>query len=167
MILSLVLMGLGCQAPAEPVQAATRVILVRHAEKDGETGDVPLAERGQQRAEALAEMLAEANVKAIFATQFQRTQMTAGPLAEKTGVPVTTMPINGGAAGHAAEVAAKIRGGDFAGGLVVYVGHSNTIAPILNALGVESFAGEADYPQMFLVIWRENIPPEFLILHYN
>ena len=175
-VMSFVLVEVGCQGPTEPVtvesipaapaQASTRVILVRHAEKDGETGDVPLTERGHQRAEVLAEMLSEANVTAIFATQFQRNQMTAGPLAEKTGVSITTIPINGKVSGHAEEVAAKIQGGDFAG-VVVYVGHSNTIGPVLKALGVEGFEGDAEYPQMFLVIMHENIPPEMLILHYD
>jgi len=166
-IMSLVLIEVGCQKPAEPAQAATRVILVRHAEKAGEKGDVPLTERGQRRAQVLAEMLSEANVKAIFATQYQRNQMTAGPLAENTGAPVTTLPIKGGVAGHAEQVAAKIREGDFAGGVVVYVGHSNTVTPILNALGIDSYQGEADYPQMFLVLLHEDIPPEMIILHYN
>ena len=166
-IMVFALSEVGCQAPAEPVGAARRVILVRHAEKAGESGDVPLTERGHQRAEVLAEMLAEANVMAIFATQFQRTQMTAGPLSEKTGVPVILIPINGGVVGHAEEVAAKIQEGDFVGGSVVYVGHSNTVVPILNALGVDSYEGEADYPQLFLVILHENIPPELIILHYD
>jgi len=166
-IMGFALLEVGCQGPAEPMRAARRVILVRHAEKAGESGDVPLTERGHQRAEVLVEMLSEANVKAIFATQFQRNQMTAGPLAEKVGVPITTMPITGGVSGHAKELAAKIQGGDFAGGLVVYVGHSNTIGPVLKALGVEGFEGEADYPQMFVVIMHEDIPPEMIILHYD
>ncbi|MCP4711115.1 MAG: histidine phosphatase family protein [Planctomycetes bacterium] len=166
-IMSLVLVEVGCQGPTKPVRAATQVILVRHAEKAGESGDVPLTERGHQRAGVLAEMLSEANVKAIFATQFQRNQMTAGPLSEKTGVPVTTIPITGGVAGHAEELAAKIQSGDFEDGAVVYVGHSNTIAPVLNALGIYSFAGEAEYPQMFVVVLHDNIPPKLMIFHYN
>src|SRR5262249_57665673 len=66
------------------------VSVVRHAER-ADAGmqaqtDPPLSAAGEARAQKLAAMLADAGVKDIFATEFQRTQDTAKPLVIKTGV---------------------------------------------------------------------------------
>ena len=66
-------------------------------------------------------------------------------------MPVTILSTDSGPAGHAKELAGRIAGGDFAGKLIVCVEHSNTIAPILTALGVTGFSGMAEYGQLFSV----------------
>ena len=63
------------------LQAAT-IILVRHAEKAGPTGDVPLSESGVKRAALLAKMLAQSKVTAIYTSEYKRTKSTAAPLAQ-------------------------------------------------------------------------------------
>ena len=163
----LLILPLGCQGPGVPDRPATRVILVRHAEKAGETGDVPLNARGQQRASALAEMLAEAGVDAIYATQYRRNQMTAEPLSQRTGLAVTTLPVGVAVDDHARELANVLKSDAHAGQLIVCIEHSNTIVPILNELGITSFEGLADYPHMFIVTIRPLDPAELLILYYN
>jgi 2,3-bisphosphoglycerate-dependent phosphoglycerate mutase len=69
-------------------QATTTIIFVRHADVDASApldGDPPLNARGLQRAELLADFLADVNigsgVDAIYATTAKRTQQTAEPLA--------------------------------------------------------------------------------------
>ncbi len=73
-------------------QATTTVIFVRHADVDASApldNDTPLNVRGRQRAELLADFLADVNigssVDAIYATVARRTQETAQPLATRLG----------------------------------------------------------------------------------
>lgn len=60
----------------------TTVILVRHAEKmvlppsDPRSDDPPLSADGTTRAQTLAHVVGNAGIEVIFATEFQRTQMT-------------------------------------------------------------------------------------------
>jgi broad specificity phosphatase PhoE len=72
-------------------QATTTIIFVRHAETDAAAGDAdpPLSARGRQRAQLLADFLADVDVvksvDAIYATTSRRTQETAMPLAARLG----------------------------------------------------------------------------------
>jgi 2,3-bisphosphoglycerate-dependent phosphoglycerate mutase len=74
-------------------QPTTTIIFVRHAETDAATASNPdpgLSPRGRQRAEMLADFLANidvvASVDAIYATTSRRTQETATPLAARLGL---------------------------------------------------------------------------------
>lgn len=87
---------------------------------------------GQQRAELLAETLASANVQAIITTHYRRTQETAAPLAKRLGLLPTVLPIRPGPqSAHIAEVIAAVRK---LSGVVLVVGHSNTVADIVAGL---------------------------------
>ena len=73
-------------------QATTTLIFVRNADVDAAVplkDDPPLTERGQRRAELLADFLSDvdvvASVDAIYATKAKRTQQTAAPLAARLG----------------------------------------------------------------------------------
>jgi hypothetical protein len=73
-------------------QRITTIIFVRHADVDASgplDDDTPLNARGRQRAELLADFLADVNVgssvDAIYATVAKRTQETAQPLATRLG----------------------------------------------------------------------------------
>jgi len=73
-------------------QRPTTVIFVRHADIDTSApldNDTPLNARGRQRADLLADFLADVNigssVDAIYATVARRTQETAQPLATRLG----------------------------------------------------------------------------------
>ena len=73
-------------------QRTTTIIFVRHADVDASAplnDDTPLNARGRQRAELLADFLADVNVgssvDAIYATVAKRTQETAQPLASRLG----------------------------------------------------------------------------------
>ena len=116
-------------AAAQP----TQVLIIRHAERAPVQGDdPPLSAQGLQRADALADMLTALPVGTIFTTQYQRTQQTAAPLAGRLGVVPVTMPIRRGAiAAHIEEVVAAVRQ---ATGVVLVVGHSNTVPGIVAGL---------------------------------
>jgi len=110
------------------------VILVRHAERAAEpAGDPNLSEAGQRRARALKEALRHAGITTVVATEYRRTRETAAPIAEAMGLETEVI----GAAGrplaeHVAEVATRARQAE---GNVLVVGHSNTVGPLLAALG--------------------------------
>lgn len=111
------------------------VILVRHAEKAAEPPqDPPLTAAGEERARALAIALKDAGVTAIVTSDARRTRATADPLARALHLTPAMIPIGSGRpADHVAAVAAEVRG--HAGGVVLVIGHSDTIPSIIAALG--------------------------------
>lgn len=129
-----------CGPTAEPVPSATgdsasMVYLVRHAEKaDDGTEDQPLSPEGSVRAEALADTLAEAGIDAIFVSSFQRTGLTAAPLAARLSLTPVVVEAGDGSDSLTARTARLIRALP-AGSHALVVGHSNTIAPLIEALG--------------------------------
>jgi broad specificity phosphatase PhoE len=145
------LLILTAAAPTRVVPS-TLVMLVRHAEKAPGTGDVPLSEAGHARARALAEIGREAAIEAIITTQFSRTRQTAEPLASALSITPVVVPAQSDVAKHAADVAAAVR--QQAGRAVLVVGHSNTIPPIVAALGGLRFPDlcEAEYDRIFVVM---------------
>lgn len=107
------------------------VVLVRHAERATEpAGDPALAPAGEQRALALAQALAGLRVNAILTTPFRRTRDTAAPLAKLAGVQPRVVDAKGAA--HVQAVADAVRAQT---GVVLVVGHSNTVTAVLAALG--------------------------------
>lgn len=84
---------LGAAIPAWAADNMT-VTFVRHAESEGNaTGNTtddnpPLTELGEQQAQDSADRLGGNNYDAIYASDLIRTQQTAGPMAEKLGLPI-------------------------------------------------------------------------------
>ena len=142
------------QAPVVSAGAApTTVIVVRHAEKAAGQGDDPhLSGAGEARAKALARSLEGAGVTAIITTQFVRTGETAAPTAEVAGVKPEIVPVEWDSLSqHAAAVtAAAMR---HPGGVVLVVGHSNTLPGIVAALGaaMPDAVCDSEYDRMEIV----------------
>jgi 2,3-bisphosphoglycerate-dependent phosphoglycerate mutase len=69
-----------------PTQAydSFSIYLVRHAEKQAIKGDPKLTQCGKLRAEQIASMLAQTNIKHIYSTPYQRTMATAAPFAKQS-----------------------------------------------------------------------------------
>lgn len=128
--------AIGGQADAAAIGDETiTVIVVRHAERDMDVVDnPPLDEKGRARAEDLARALADAGVNAIYATQLQRTRLTAQPLALKTGISIQISPVDSeDIDSHVNHLADRIRS-THPGDTVLVVGHSNTVPLIVEAL---------------------------------
>jgi broad specificity phosphatase PhoE len=135
------------QPPCEATREAVVAVIIRHAEKAAEPeDDPPLAEAGRTRAAELARMLAGSGVSALYASDRRRTQETVQPLAERLGLTPRVVP-----AGDTAAVAEQIR--QHAGGLVVVAAHSNTVGPIIEALGGGPIPpiDDGDYDDLFVV----------------
>ena len=117
--------------PTSPALAqATTVILARHAEKAAPNGDPVLTPVGEQRATDLAQALVNTKLAAVISTQYQRTRLTAAPVARAAGLEVTVVQASAGSAGVLQALDALP-----AGSTALVVGHSNTLAPIIAALG--------------------------------
>jgi len=104
------------------------VFLVRHAEKESQEKNALLTEQGHQRAQCLAHMLAEAEIRKIFVTTITRTQQTADPLAKILGLtPVVVEQKD--IQGLVTQLQADTNDN------VLVVAHSETLPTILSTLG--------------------------------
>jgi broad specificity phosphatase PhoE len=127
---SLALLVAGCATPRERAEPMTTFVLVRHAEKTADDPRDPgLTDAGRARAARLAASLADAPLRAIYATAYRRTRDTAGPSAVAHGLQVAVYD----AREPAADFAARLRAAHRAGTVLV-VGHSNTVPAIAAAL---------------------------------
>jgi broad specificity phosphatase PhoE len=154
--------------PGFPADGATLVLLVRHAEKAAEPGDdPPLSAVGAARAQALAAALRDSGVTAVVTTQLRRTRDTAQPIATGRGLTPEVVPIDHGAVpAHADAVAAAVR--RHAGGVVLVVGHSNTIPAIIAALGGPHLPEicDAAYSNLF-ILQLGGQEPRLILAHYG
>lgn len=146
-------------AATRPPSTDTLVIVVRHAEKAGLSGDVPLTPDGEARARALASIAREAGVSAIVTTQFQRTRQTGAPAAAALGITADVVAASADAREHARQIASLIRD-RYQGKSVLVVGHSNTVPAIIEALGGPSMRDlcDSEYDRLFVLAFGEGSP---------
>lgn len=142
--------------------AQRAVVIVRHAEKqtEGNEPEVPLSEAGKARAERLAALLSDAGVTAIYATDTVRARKTAEPLAKALQIEIKIYASR-------EPLAQRLRR-EHPAGVVLVVGHSNTVPELLAALGhpeeVRIASGEFD--KVFLLVPDKERPPAVLRLRY-
>lgn len=133
-------------------QTQTTFILVRHAEKENDgTRDPELSSAGKERAIKLAELFAKANINGIYSTPYKRTRSTAVPLAK-----AKSLDIQDYEGKKLEDIDQMLKA--HKGGIVLVVGHSNTIPTIANYLtGENSFKDFADseYGNLLLVTLTE------------
>ena len=132
---------------ASSAAAQQAVIVVRHAEKADQTPDTPLSAQGRARAKALADLLRGAGVTHVITTEYLRTRETAAPLASALGLTIEQVP-----ARDLPALVARLRALDPTS-IVVVVGHSNTIPPMLTALGWPNTLDlhEGDFDNVFVL----------------
>ena len=126
----------------------TTVLVIRHAEKGATpANNPPLTTDGQARAQTLVRMIGEANVRAIYATEFARTQQTVQPLATQLGLSVTQITASD-ADGLVNNILSNHRGE-----VVVVAGHSNTVPIIIEKLqgGQIPPIAETEFDKLFIV----------------
>jgi broad specificity phosphatase PhoE len=141
-------------ASAQPV-----VVIVRHGEKATNGGNDPeLSSAGRARADALARILKDAGITAIFTTELKRTQETAAPTSTLAHVTPTVV-----AAKDTASLIAKLH--QLTGNALV-VGHGDTIPNIVKALGINAPVNipDADYSELLIVTLGDK--PQLFRLHY-
>ena len=135
------------------------VVIVRHAEKATEGGKDPdLSPEGQTRADALARILKDANIKSIFTTEFKRTQETADPTATAQAIAPVIV--------SARDTAGLVERLHHLKGNALVVGHGDSIPSLVKALGIEAPVNipENDYTEIFIVTLGDK--PQLVRLHY-
>jgi broad specificity phosphatase PhoE len=167
MMISRSLVALALASLLSVSAAAQQAFLVRHAERADTVSDKPpakgadpdLSDEGRARAASLAAVLKDAEITAIFATEFKRTQQTAAPLAKALGLKVMIVP-----SANTADLIAQIKSSK---GNVLVVGHSNTIPDVIKGLGGKTTASiaEDEFDNLFVV--TRGAAPTVLRLHYR
>ena len=173
MVVVLALALATCPAAAEE----TLLLLARHAEKTATAGNPNLTPRGLARAEALADIAENLNVRAVYSTDLCRTALTAQPLAARLGMPITVQATGSSSAGlddcspeisspaffldpkiaSAGDLLASILD-QHAGQAVLVVGHSNTVPQMLASLGLGAFEiSEDQYDRLFMVTYDSEL----------
>ena len=145
------------------VLAQSVVVVVRHAER-ADAGmaappgaDPDLSPAGRSRAEALATLLKDAGITAIYVTEFKRTRQTAEPLAKLLGIEPTV--VSSKDAGNWPD---RVK---TSSGTVLIVGHSNTVPAVIKALGGEPVTiDDSEFDNLFILTGPA---PTMLRLHYR
>jgi phosphohistidine phosphatase SixA len=146
----------------EPAPAAATIVFVRHAEKVDQSKDPELSAEGVARAEALARVLRDLPITAVYHTEFRRTAATVAPLCAARGVTPETVP-----AADEAELVRKLKRAA-PGSVVVVCGHSNTVPELIEQLGVKGAPafGDAEFDRL-LVVRRDADGAVLLPLRYG
>lgn len=136
------------------------IFMVRHGEKVDESRDPELSAQGKQRALNLANILRDADVKRIYVTEFQRTQMTAAPLAQSAQISMSQYVAKESRNLGRQLVSTEVN--------TLVVGHSNTLLDILQGLGIQNAKTVADdeYNRLIVVNLNKNAPPTYTVLRY-
>jgi broad specificity phosphatase PhoE len=160
----------GVEPPSAPVPGgATTVILVRHAEKASTEDDSPLTEAGARRADALVRALEDADVSAVYSSQYRRNLETARPLAERLGQTPRVVSLESEKLAESLESMKRRLLAEHSGETVVVVGHSNTVPMLMELLGVEEAPrlSDEDYDDLFVVTVIAGGEARWLHLHYG
>ena len=163
LLLALATSVLAVGLAATPAAAQEAIFLVRHAERLDSSTDSPLSADGQARAVRLAQMLRDARITAVVASEFTRTRDTARPLAEAFKLPIQQVP-----ATDLDGLLAKVRAAGPRGRVLV-VSHSDRVPAILAALGWkgEVTIASGDYDNLWVVLPAgSGKEPVVVRLHY-
>lgn len=148
--------AVGSLAPALAAAQPSLVILVRHGEKQPTPADDPsLSEAGVARAQALADALGATKPTTIVVSARKRTVETAAVVAKNSGVAPTVIGLDASHVKSVADAVMKSKG------VVVVVGHSNTVPAIVTALGGPKLPDicDASYATMFVLTPGANGAP--------
>ena len=142
----------------------TTVIVVRHAEKADNSADPVLSPDGELRAQELARLFWNVKLNKIYTTPFNRTRLTAAPIAELNGVTPAEYAPNTTAVQLAERILLENTGK-----IALVVGHSNTVPELLKALSGNSFVvqiQDSQYDDLFIANVHAK-EPEILHMKYG
>src|SRR5262245_19410063 len=134
-------------------------VIVRHADPVAGGTDPGLSPAGQRRAATLAKMLKDAGIEAIFTSELRRTKETAASLASLLSITPTVI------ADDPAVAANQIR----AAKRVLVIGHTNTVPPIIKALGgpANVVIGATEFDRLLVLRVPANGAESLLVLRYG
>ncbi|MDC8003915.1 phosphoglycerate mutase family protein [Aureisphaera galaxeae] len=157
-IIPIVIWWLCCYITTDP----TTVFLVRHADRAGSSDAINAT--GEIRADELSRILDEADIDIIYASQFNRTQQTANPLATELGLTVLEYD-----AFDIPQLAEDITT-THKGKRILVVGHSNTVPQTIGALGFSPQPAdipEDEYDHLYIAILNAKINDQLIKMEYG
>lgn len=137
----------------------TTIILTRHAEKTFITN--VLTKKGHAQAKALAAILVDSKITAIFSPDLVRNLDTARPLAKHLKINITTV----GKTPDPNEVVTKMLT-QHSGGVVLWVGNTSNLSDIYSQLGGEG-EGPNNYGDLFIMKIKDQGSPEVIKKRYG
>ena len=148
--------------PSLTIEAQQVIFLVRHAEQSVESEDPELTEVGKKRAKALASMLKDAGINAIFTTERTRAIQTAEPVARSLSMESKRLPLR-----DLDGLISRLRT-QHAQDRVLVVSHSLVLPRLLKALGhpAEVTIAPKEYDNVFVIIPKNRDNPMILRLRY-
>ena len=155
--------------PAPKAASAVKVvILVRHAEKGDDPKDPGLSPAGKARAEVLATSLKRHKIGHVFVSDTKRARETAAPLAKARGLTPVEVTLANGSDAYVNAVVASIQALP-AGSSALVIGHSNTLALVIDALGGPQVPPlcEKQYAVMYTLMMLGSEIPQLLTETYG
>ena len=145
-----------CSKPAaEAAEKETVILLVRHAERSNAPGaDPPLSTAGEARARELLRVTRGANVKKIYASEYQRAQKTVQPLADALGLTVDSSFRGPDLSPLVKDILINHRGKT-----ILIAHHSNTVPELIRLLGggeVRPINDATEFDRLYVVHYRES-----------
>lgn len=140
--------------PSTLIAQSQTVYLIRHAEKASIPADDPiLSEIGIARAARLPAMFENDLPAAVISSQYQRTILTAQPVADAAGVPVTIVSMNKEEATRYPQTVLDKICSLPNGATVLVVGHSNSVPAMVSAWTDQPALPIADteYNRLFII----------------
>lgn len=141
---------------------AYTVYLVRHAEKSPTGDDPELSELGRSRALALARMLSDAGIQAVWSSDFARTRLTAQPLADQRRLTTRLYDPH--------DLSAVARTLVTAGQTALVVGHSNTTPELVQLLGGDphgTIDDDTEFDRLYVLTLRGDQVVSTVLLRYS
>lgn len=134
-------------------EAAEKVYLVRHAEKElNDSRDPALTADGHARAEHIARLLVPMGVTAVFSSDYIRTRDTAQPIADALETDIQLYDPR-----EQDAFAETLRATE---GVILVVGHSNTVPALVNILAgteYENLVEATEYSSLFIVNMGDSV----------
>ncbi len=150
------------------IAADTMIIVVRHAEKStDDPKDPSLSQQGNARANKLATILKDSNLKAVYTTQYKRTQQTGLPSATQAGLQLEVRPATKeNTKTYTSDLLKEIQK-KHRGETVLIVGHSNTVPEIIKHLSNVDVTpiGENEFDRIYVITLGKK--PRLLSVSYN
>ena len=144
-LLSLIIVSLLLFVDESSAMDNFTLYLVRHAEKQRDQKNPALTACGELRANSLATLLSQVKIDSVYSTHFQRTMLTAAPLAKQQKVSIKNYSPRGLA--QLAILLKKQHRNAF------IVGHSNTTPQLVEMLTGKTITPltEQEYQQLYQI----------------
>ena len=139
---------------AQQKSAATKIFIVRHAEK--ESGSDPLlTPAGNKRAGDLMRALKNKGIKKLYVSQYRRTQNTADSLRINFGIDTVRYMADT----LCDNLVNTIMGHNDFGKIILIVAHSNTIPQIIRKFGVTDYPygdiPDNEFDNLFVITYKK------------